>query len=157
MAGWRIAKLKYAQSIDDMMSCEGAYLFGGRWNSRGTRMVYLGSSIALAAFEILVHTNRSSQIGSYSKLKVSFTAEQLMILDEHSLPGNWAEPSMYSSVAKFGDAWAESGSFVVLQVPSASPDPHSHPANRGDIKTYGFDPFDLSVVSMIFEQHPDNE
>ena len=120
MAGWRIAKLKYAQSIDDMMSGEGAYLFGGRWNSRGTRMVYLGSSIAQAVFEILVHTNRSSLIRSYSKLKVSFTAEQLMILDEHSLPGNWAEPSMYSSVAKFGDAWAESGSSLVLQVPSAS-------------------------------------
>jgi RES domain-containing protein len=120
MAGWRIAKLKYAQSIDDMMSGEAAYLFGGRWNSRGTRMVYLGSSIAHAAFEILVHTNRSSLIRSYSKLKVSFTAEQLMILDEHSLPRNWADPSMYSAVAKFGDAWAESGSSLVLQVPSAS-------------------------------------
>jgi len=43
-----------------------------------------------------------------------------MILDEHSLPRNLAEPSMYSSVAKFGDAWAESASSVVLQVPSAS-------------------------------------
>jgi len=39
MAGWRIAKLKYAQSVDAIMSGEGAYLFGGRWNSRGTRMV----------------------------------------------------------------------------------------------------------------------
>jgi len=120
MEGWRIAKLKYAHSIDDMMSGEGGYLFGGRWNSRGTRMVYLGSSIAQAAFEILVHTNRSSLIRSYSKLKVPFTAEQLMILDEHSLPRNWAEPSMYCTVAKFGDAWAESDSSLVLQVPSAS-------------------------------------
>ena len=82
MAGWRIAKLKYAQSIDDMMSCEGAYLFGGRWNSRGTRMVYLGSSIALAAFEILVHTNRSSLIRSYSKLSgelESFSFDQRLL------------------------------------------------------------------------------
>ena len=43
-----------------------------------------------------------------------------MIPDEHSLPRNWAEPSLYSLVAKFGDVWAESGSFVILQVPSAS-------------------------------------
>jgi len=102
------------------MSGDGAYLFGGRLNSRGTRMVYLGSSIAQAAFDILVHTNRPSLIRSYSTLKVPVTAEQLMILDEHSLPRNWAEPSMYSSVAKFGDAWAESDSSLVLQVPSAS-------------------------------------
>ena len=81
MAGWRIAKLKYAQSIDDMMSGEGAYLFGGRWNSRGTRMVYLGSSIAQAAYEILVHTNRSSLIRSYSKLSGELESFSVDLLD----------------------------------------------------------------------------
>ncbi|MFT4942128.1 MAG: RES domain-containing protein [Arenicella sp.] len=60
MAGWRIAKLKYAQSIDDMMSGEGAYLFGGRWNLRGTRMVCLGSSIAQGLGE---HLKRQYALG----------------------------------------------------------------------------------------------
>jgi RES domain-containing protein len=53
MVGWRIAKLTSAHSIDDTMSGDGAYLFGGRWNSRGTKMAYLDSSIAQVAFDVI--------------------------------------------------------------------------------------------------------
>ena len=47
---WRICKRAHA-AFDG----EGARLAGGRWNRRGTRMVYASGSLSLAALEILVH------------------------------------------------------------------------------------------------------
>ena len=51
-AVYRICKTKYAAMAFDG---EGAFRFGGRWNARGTRMVYTAGSLALAAREMLVH------------------------------------------------------------------------------------------------------
>ena len=42
----RLVLSKYAESAFDG---QGARLFGGRWNSKGTPMVYAASSLALAA------------------------------------------------------------------------------------------------------------
>lgn len=55
MKVWRIAKTRYAGSIDEMLNGEGARLVGGRWNSIGVRAVYCAESPSLAALEILVH------------------------------------------------------------------------------------------------------
>ncbi len=51
MTVFRIAQKPY---IDDL-SGTGAYLFGGRWNLKGTRALYTASSISLAYLEFLVH------------------------------------------------------------------------------------------------------
>ena len=34
---------------------EGAYRVGGRWNSKGTRVLYMSENRSLAVLEILVH------------------------------------------------------------------------------------------------------
>ena len=49
---WRIVKAKHAATAFDG---EGARLFGGRWNSPGTRMIYTSATLSLAALESLVH------------------------------------------------------------------------------------------------------
>lgn len=49
---FRIVSPRWASSA---LSGEGARLYGGRWNSPGRPMVYLASSRALAALELLVH------------------------------------------------------------------------------------------------------
>ena len=51
---WRMVKEKHAATASDG---EGAWLFGGRWNSRGTRGVYTSATLSLAALESLVHLN----------------------------------------------------------------------------------------------------
>jgi len=51
LTAWRIVKEKYAGTAFDG---EGAMRFGGRWNSRGVRVVYASGSISLAALETLV-------------------------------------------------------------------------------------------------------
>lgn len=49
---YRLVAPKWAASA---LSGEGARLYGGRWNSPGRAMVYLSTSRALAALELLVH------------------------------------------------------------------------------------------------------
>ncbi|MDB6015650.1 MAG: hypothetical protein JWR19_139, partial [Pedosphaera sp.] len=51
---WRIVRAKLAPTA---FSGEGAALFGGRWNSRGVRLVYTSSTKSLAALETLLHLN----------------------------------------------------------------------------------------------------
>ena len=51
-AVYRICKTKYAATAFDG---EGAFRFGGRWNTRGTRLIYTAGNLALAALEMLVH------------------------------------------------------------------------------------------------------
>ena len=51
-SAWRITKEVHAKSV---FSGEGARLNGGRWNSRGTPLVYTAQSQSLAVLEMLVH------------------------------------------------------------------------------------------------------
>jgi RES domain-containing protein len=53
---WRIATDTPNYTADDL-SGEGAKRTGGRWNRKGTAMIYASSSIALACLETLVHFN----------------------------------------------------------------------------------------------------
>lgn len=52
MIVYRLANKKYAQNLSGI----GAELTGGRWNSKGTRMLYTADSRALCMAEIAVHT-----------------------------------------------------------------------------------------------------
>jgi RES domain-containing protein len=50
--GWRLDQVGFRDSWD---SGEGAFLFGGRWNSRGTRTVYASLDPSTAILEVAVH------------------------------------------------------------------------------------------------------
>lgn len=102
-----------------MLSGEGADLFGGRWNSKGVRVAYLGTSLAQAAMEVLVHLDRPSLLTEYSKLSASFDEALVNHIDIADLPDDWAEPTLASSVREVGDRWAQARSSSILQVPGA--------------------------------------
>ncbi|MEW7984601.1 MAG: RES family NAD+ phosphorylase [Candidatus Thiodiazotropha endolucinida] len=120
LSGWRIAAAEFATSPNEMISGEGAYLFGGRWNSKGVRVVYLGSSLAQAAMELLIHLGRADILKGYHKLEVSFPEELVLHIELDDLPTDWREPTMSSSVQDVGDQWVAENSSLILQVPSAA-------------------------------------
>ncbi len=68
---WRLVKAKHAA---EAFSGEGARRFGGRWNERGTAIVYLGGSLSLAALEIFVHLTAADA-------RLAFVAIELMVPD----------------------------------------------------------------------------
>ena len=120
LSGWRIAAAEFSSSHDEMMSGEGAYLFGGRWNSKGVRVVYLGSSLAQAAMELLIHVGRADILKGYNKLEVSFSEALVLHIALADLPKDWREPTMASSVRAIGDQWIADNSSLILQVPSVA-------------------------------------
>ena len=116
MTVFRIAKRKY---IDDV-SGEGARLYGGRWNSKGTSVVYTAENRALATIEYLVHI-------PISLLPVDTFIAEIQIPDEidherirvETLPENWASNPPPMELAKLGEEWARRRETLVLRVPSA--------------------------------------
>ena len=53
LAAWRIIKAEFAANWD---SGEGAFRFGGRWNSPGVRAVYCSLDASTAILEVAAHT-----------------------------------------------------------------------------------------------------
>lgn len=117
LTGFRLTKTKHVSSAFDG---EGARLYGGRWNSPGTRMVYVAESRSLATLEILVHVEDiSTIIEQYSILQVSFANELVKCIDESDLPAGWSSPEPLALTQIFGDEWVKKNESVILSVPSA--------------------------------------
>ena len=69
MIVYRFANAKYSKDL----SGEGSKLFGGRWNNKGTAILYTSTSISLALLELLIHS------ASYDEILTN----QLVIIDTH--------------------------------------------------------------------------
>lgn len=113
---WRIFKSRRSGSAFDG---EGARLYGGRWNSPGTRMVYTAGSESLAVLEVLVHLGDVETLSSYSLCAVEFDDRLVETLDRSKLPENWSTYPAPSELRHIGDAWVQDLSSAVLEVPSA--------------------------------------
>lgn len=108
MLVWRLALGRYP-ALDG----EGARLYGGRWNSPGTAMVYAATHITLALLEQLVHL-------SPTRLPASFRAFAIELPDdielEHAAPDQPVDD--LEATRRAGDVWAASGRTAALIVPS---------------------------------------
>jgi RES domain-containing protein len=112
---WRISKKRYAKNALDG---EGAYRYGGRWNSRGVRIVYLSSSPALAALEVLVNADAQLLLAvPYVAIVVEF--DESLVTRSERLPKNWRDDPPPKSAARIGDDWVVSAASLLLEVPSA--------------------------------------
>lgn len=109
---WRIVKAKHVATA---FSGEGAAITGGRWNSRGARVVYASSTLSLAALESLVHLN-PPVFFQYVAFPIEFP--ETLITSPSELPADWRlEPPGPSSKA-IGDAWVQANKSAVLAVPT---------------------------------------
>ncbi len=66
---WRLIKAEHAE---DAFSGEGARRGGGRWNSKGVRVVYTAGSLSLATLEVMVHTHFYSALKYYVCIPIDF-------------------------------------------------------------------------------------
>lgn len=116
-SAFRIVKEQFKS---DAFSGEGAYEFGGRWNSPGYRLVYASETLALACLEMLVHLDRSSLLRSYVFIEVSFSGSLVSeIEDVTELPPDWRSSLGSSELQTIGDNWIANGERGILKVPSA--------------------------------------
>lgn len=109
---FRIVKEKHAAIAFDG---EGAWRYGGRWNSPGTRLVYASSSVALAALELLVHLNPPVGI-RYVAIPIGF--DDALVEKVANLPAEWTEEPPPPSTQAMGDRWVKVGRSALLELPS---------------------------------------
>jgi RES domain-containing protein len=111
---WRICRAVHAA---DAFSGEGARRFGGRWNSRGVRMVYASTSLSLAAIEYFIHLE--PMLGPDDLVYVSATlpaGEPALQLKTGGLPADWRSDEI--ATRELGDGWIHQRSSLALRVPS---------------------------------------
>jgi RES domain-containing protein len=117
MRFWRVCRQCYAA---DAASGEGARLYGGRWNSRGVRVVYASTSLALAAMETFVNLEPNLRPADLVSIEGDIPdVLEIGRLDPNTLPQDWHE-TRDESLRQFGDDWIRAGGSAALLVPSAA-------------------------------------
>jgi RES domain-containing protein len=116
ISSWRIVKARHAASA---FSGDGARLVGGRWNSKGTAVVYTAGSESLAILEMLVHLGAGAALDSYVLIGCEFDEALATSVDVTALPTAWRAFPSAPELAAIGDAWVNGGLSPVLRVPSA--------------------------------------
>lgn len=112
---YRCAKCRFIQDL----SGEGAFRYGGRWNSKGVRMVYTASNPSLALLETLVHTVSLVPEIDYCLLKMENNQDSVQVKEVSTLPADWSATPAPDHLKSIGDAFIAEGKFLILKVPSA--------------------------------------
>jgi RES domain-containing protein len=114
-SAWRIVRAARRQSA---FTGEGARVYGGRWNSRGTAVVYVSEHESLAALELFVHLTPLSPNDEYLSFRLQWDDKLTEHFPVKSLPPDWnAEPPTFQTM-QVGDEWVRAAKSVALAVPS---------------------------------------
>lgn len=136
---YRITTEAYATDLTGT----GSFLYGGRWNSKGIRLLYTAESSALAMLEALAHLTMLRQPRSYVKLNIDITelikqwqsttdADWYSAVTAAELAKNWQLNSQLALTRQVGDSFVKAGNFPALKVPSAlEPDSYNYLLNPG--------------------------
>jgi RES domain-containing protein len=115
---WRISDRRH---LETAFTGEGASSTGGRWNSKGNRVVYTSATLSLATLEKFVNIKIEHAGNSLVAIDVDIpdlvdietvTKEKLSLLP-------WSNYPVLPDLASFGDEWITSGRTAVLCVSSA--------------------------------------
>jgi len=115
LVAWRLDLAIHAPVWD---SGEGAYRAGGRWNTRGVRVVYCSIDSATAILEVAVHKGFIA-LDTVAHVLTAATIDRsanVHIVDPASIPNpNWLRPGIPSAGQQaFGDALLARHRFVVI-------------------------------------------
>lgn len=139
LVAWRLDERKFAATWD---SGEGARLYGGRWNSRGRRIVYCSVDPATAILEVAVHKgfNALDTVPHVLTSAVITDPASVHIVLPRVVPNaNWLRPGLPSAGQQsFGDGLLSAHPFVLI--PST-------------VSTHSWNLiFDLEVANTLFSK-----
>ena len=99
---------------------EGAYRYGGRWSSPGTRLAYASEHQSLAMLEYFVHLDPEDAPDDLVLATADVpNAVSRKRMQTSLLPSNWRETPGPSELAQIGDEFVKKAENCVLLVPSA--------------------------------------
>lgn len=116
MRVYRLSKEAYKNDLSGI----GAEKYGGRWNSRGTRLIYTSESRALAKLELAVNLALHRIPKNYYLTTIELPSECIMEYDVRLLKGkDWKHNPPIKFTQKEGDGFVKSVETLALKVPSA--------------------------------------
>ncbi len=96
----------------------GASLYPGRWNHKGTPVIYTAESRALCALEVIVNANELAD--DYVSISIEIPDDvAITSLSVADLPSGWDSNPSPGATSDIGTDWAKELSTAVLSVPSA--------------------------------------
>jgi RES domain-containing protein len=113
---WRIAGRKWAEDT----SCDGARLYGGRWNPIGVPAFYAAVTPELAALEKRVHLSRGRTHPPLKLVAVDLPDDPDLVFQPAitDLPPYWADRTNFADAQEFGRNWLLGAKQLILLVPS---------------------------------------
>lgn len=114
---YRVLRRGYAATPFDG---EGAYRYGGRWSSPGTRVSYASEHESLALLEYFVHLDADDAppdlVLAIAEVPNELRRKQITISE---LPPHWRDAPAPDELTAFGDEFVKHSEFALLLVPSA--------------------------------------
>jgi RES domain-containing protein len=110
---YRITGRKYANDLTG----RGAAMFGGRWNKKGSPVLYTGENKEIALLETLVHTP-SLLIPELDILTLDIPDNSITAIEITDLPKNWAVYPAPVILSEIGESWIIESKTIALKVPS---------------------------------------
>jgi len=111
---YRITNSKRASDI----SGTGAALFPGRWNKKGTPVLYTGESKEIALLENIVHIP-PMMTPKLDILQLEIPRNSITALEIQDLPSNWHHFPAPTILSEIGQKWIDAGETLALKVPSS--------------------------------------
>ena len=108
---YRCALKKWAKDLTG----QGAFLYGGRWNSPGKYAVYTAENNLLAALEVALRVPLTNISSDY--VMIPILAPNNAAVYSPTLPKNWnRNPKLTQQI---GNEFLEANKFLLMKVPSA--------------------------------------
>ena len=110
MLVYRLSKKQYANDL----SGTGAKIAGGRWNKKGTAILYTSSAVSLCLLEVIVHIPLSflpkNMVLSTIEIPDNTTIKTYTVND---LPKDWNANPGPSRLQYFTKSWIEKSEFLI--------------------------------------------
>lgn len=114
MKVYRISKCDYITDLEGT----GAARYPGRWNSKGTYVLYTAATPSLALLESVVHLS-NIPIQGYCMICLQLPDEGIGSISLKELPVNWHKHPPADTLKTVGDNFVRENKFLALRIPSA--------------------------------------
>jgi len=113
MIVFRITGKKHANDI----SGSGAAIYGGRWNKKGTPVLYTGENKEIALIETIVHIPPMF-IPDLVILTIEIPDDSIKEIELAHLPKNWVNYPAPTILSEIAENWVQKEETIALKVPS---------------------------------------
>ena len=93
-------------------------MYGGRWNSKGTYVVYASMTPSLAMLETVVHLSVIPK-DDYCMARISIPDDAMIELSVSDLPAGWNQYLAPDALKWIGDRFIRENKYLALRIPSA--------------------------------------